>query len=136
MTVKAKKKTFDDRGAEYADSSLLRQRVKVGKTLACVIDGRYGTYRTRATLTPTRIKDADCSCPSEYWPCKHAAALVVTYRKSPQSFVDTDKLLAYLKEKPVKELVALIREMVAAAPASLRALGVEGFDDDDEERYD
>jgi len=29
----------------------------------------------------------------------------------------------------------MYREMVAAAPASLRALGVEGFDDD-EERYD
>jgi len=94
MARKSNKPTFADRIAEYVDSPMMRQRVKIGRTACCTIRGRYGVYRTRITLTPARrCKDASCTCPSEYWPCKHAAALAETFLKKPESFVDADKLV-------------------------------------------
>jgi len=129
------KKTFADRIMDYVDSPRMRQRVKSGNSLSCVVDGNYGSYRTHVTLAPKKIKKADCTCPSDYWPCKHVNALVATYQKVPKSFVDADVLLTGLAAKPSKELLRLMREMILAAPASLQALGVEGFDDD-AERYE
>lgn len=130
------KKTFVDKIMEYVDSPRMRQRVKAGGSLSCVVDGSYGTYRTRVTLTPKKVKEANCTCPSAYWPCKHANALTATYQKVPKSFIDTDHLLADLGSKPPKDLLRLMREMILTAPASPQALGVEGFDDSDKEWYD
>lgn len=116
------------------DSPRLRQRVKVANTLSCAVDGNYGIYRTRVVLTPSgKGKNAVCTCPSEYWPCKHAHALVLTYQKCPDSFVDVDRLLTGLKQKGRDKLLRLIRDMVAASPACLKALGIKGFELEDEE---
>lgn len=137
MARKSNKPTFADRIAEYVDSSMMRQRVKVGRTACCTIRGRYGVYQTRVTLTPARrCKEASCTCPSEYWPCKHAAALAETLLRKPESFLDANKLIDGLGKKAPKELLRLMRDMIAATPASLQALGVKGFEEDDEEDYD
>ncbi len=134
MTTARYKQTFSERAAEYIDSPLMLQRIKVGRTICCVIRGRYGIYQTRATLKPNRkFKDASCTCPSEYQPCKHAVALAETFLKMPESFVDVDKLVAGLCKKSSKNLLGLIRDMITAAPASLQALGVKGFEEVREE---
>ncbi len=139
MARKSNKPTFADRIAEYVDSPMMRQRVKIGRTACCTIRGRYGVYKTRVTLTPARrCKEASCTCPSDYWPCKHVAALAETVLKKPESFMDADKLVDGLGKKGHKELLGLMRAMIAAAPASLQALGVDGFaeHDEDEEDYE
>jgi uncharacterized Zn finger protein len=134
MSTKRKKViTRLDRVAQYVDSDLLRQRIKVGKKLACVIDGNYGVYRTRATISGKRFKGAECTCPSDYRPCKHADALALTYRQAPKTFVDVDEVLRPLGKRTPKELLGVIREMIVAAPESLRALGIEGFEEREEE---
>ena len=51
----------------------------------------------------------------------------------PESFVDVDKLVAGLCKKSSKNLLGLIRDMITAAPASLQALGVKGFEEVREE---
>ena len=131
-----KKDRHADRIAEYVDSPLMRQRVKIGRTACCTIRGRYGIYNTRITLTPARrCKEASCTCPSDYWPCKHAAALAETFLKKPESFLDADKLIDSLGKKGEKELLSLMRGMIAAAPTTLQALGVEGFEEPTEEDY-
>lgn len=136
MARKSNKPTFADRIAEYVDSPMMSRRIKIGRTACCTIRGRYGIYQTRITLTQTnRCKDASCTCPSDYWPCKHAAALAETLLKKPESFVDADKLVAGLGKKGTKELLNLMRDMIAAAPTSLQALGVKRFEEDDEEDY-
>lgn len=119
-------RSWEDRVAEYVDSDRMRQRLKVGNQIACVIDGNYGTYRTKASLR--RKLEASCSCPSDYYPCKHVDALLKTYRINPRSFLDFD---AEMNERLAKmgksELLQLIRGMVLASPPSLEAMGVEGF---------
>lgn len=121
----------EDRVAEYVNSERMRQRLKVGNQISCLIDGNYGTYRTQATLK--KRLESSCSCPSDSYPCKHVDALLETYRINPRSFLDfdiaTNKKLAKM-EKP--ELLQLIRRMVLASPTSLSALGVKGFETDDE----
>lgn len=132
--VQGREDVYAARIAEYVDSPMMRQRVKIGRTACCTIRGRYGVYKTRVTLTPARrCKEASCTCPSDYWPCKHAAALAETVLKRPESFMDVDKLVDSLGKKPHMELLRLMRAMIAAAPASLQALGVEEFAEDGEE---
>ena len=134
MARKTNKPTNADRIAEYVDSPMMRRRVMIGRTLCCTIRGRHGVYRTRVTLTPKgACQDASCTCPSKYWPCKHVAALVGTFVNAPESFLDADKLIGSLEKRPSKELLRLIRDMIAAAPAALQAFGVKGFAEEDEE---
>jgi len=64
VAKKAGKPTFADRIAEYVDSPMMRQRVRIGRTACATIRGRYGVYKTRITLTPARrCKEASCTCP-------------------------------------------------------------------------
>jgi uncharacterized Zn finger protein len=126
--------TYAERIAEYTDSPRLKQRIRVGKTISCMVDGNYGRYQTRVVLERSgKGKEAECSCPSEYWPCKHASALILTYRKSPDSFLDVDMLLDGLKQKGRDELLKLIQKMIAVSPACLKALGVKEFEQEENE---
>ncbi len=127
------KATVSDRVAEYANTSRLRRRVKVGNRIYCTVDGNYGTYQTRVVMSRSQFNNAECTCPSEYWPCKHVQALSLTYRQSPKSFVDIDRVLSGLKSKSREELVKVIRKMVVATPACLGVLGIKGFKEKREE---
>jgi len=73
--------------------------------------------------------ESSCSCPSDCDPCKHADALLETYRVSPQSFHDLE---ATTNEKPTRmkrlELLRPIRRTVVASPTSLSALDVRDFE--------
>ena len=66
-------RSWEDRVAEYVDSPRLRQRLKVGQQISCLIDGNYGIYRTRTSLK-RKTKSSACSCPSDDYPCKHVEA--------------------------------------------------------------
>lgn len=120
--------------AEYVNSPRLRQRLKTASEISCIVDGNSGIYRTSLSLK--RSGGSGCTCPSEYVPCKHVAALRETYRLTPRSFTDLDALLKKLGSKDKPELLRLIREMAAAAPASLSALGVKGFESPEETEDD
>lgn len=125
--------------AEYVNSPRLRQRLKAGPEISCVVDGNSGVYRTSLSLK--RSGGGWCTCPSEYVPCKHVVALRQTYKLKPRSFVDLDAVLKKLASKEKAELLRVIREMAIAAPPSLSALGVKGFEppeepESDEENFD
>jgi uncharacterized Zn finger protein len=127
-------RSLKDRVAEYVDSERMRQRLKVGGQISCLIDGKYGAYRTQVSLE--KRSESSCSCPSDYYPCKHVDALLQTYRVNPQSFLDfdvaTNKKLAKMGRP---ELLQLIRRMVIAAPTSLSALDVKGFETENANEY-
>ncbi len=119
-------RSWENRVAEYVDSERIRQRLKVGGQIACIIDGNYGTYRTQARLK--QRLESSCSCPSDYYPCKHVDALLKTYHTNPRSFLDFDIVMNKKLSKMEKsELLRLIRRMVLASPSSLSAMGVRGF---------
>ncbi len=125
-------RSWEDRVAEYVDSERMRQRLKVGDQIACMIDGNYGTYRTQASLK--RRLESSCSCPSDYHPCKHVNALLKTYHINPSSFLDFDTVTKKKLHKMEKsELLQLIRRMVLASPPSLSAMGVRGFEAENED---
>ena len=122
-------RSWEDRVAEYVDSPRLRQRLKVGQQISCLIDGNYGIYRTRTSLK-RKTKSSACSCPSDDYPCKHVEALLRTYKTHPRSFLDLDTtILKRISKMEKPELLKLIRQMIITAPSSLSALGVEGFEE-------
>jgi hypothetical protein len=53
----------------------------------------------------------------------------LTYQQAPDSFIDADQLLRDLQQKSKEELLELLRQMILAAPACLRALGLEEFEE-------
>jgi uncharacterized Zn finger protein len=78
-----------DRADAYVDSPLMTHRVHYGRQLAARIQGNHGIYYTRVQLG--RAIESDCSCPSEWRPCKHVRALRLTWEDNPDSFFDLQK---------------------------------------------
>ena len=129
--AKARKMVQQDRAAEYIDSPMMTQRLRFKKQLSAQIDGRYGTYRTQVKLSG-RI-GGQCTCPSEWWPCKHVRAVRATWDKNPESFLDLEQCLRQVATQPKARLVATIRQMVLRSPQCLTVLGIRGFEDKTEE---
>lgn len=123
-------RSWDERVAEYVNSPRLRQRLKSGSEISCVIDGNSGIYRT--VLSVKRSGGSSCTCPSEYVPCKHVAALRETYKLRPRSFADLDAVVKKLAPKEKSELLRIIRKMATTAPSALSVLGVKGFEPPEE----
>jgi hypothetical protein len=114
-----------DRAVEYIDSPRMIQRLRYGDQLSAVIFGNYGVYRTGVQIGKSH--DAQCTCPSEPWPCKHARALYATWECRPETFFDVQAWLDTLKTKSKADLLKLIGAMAVAAPPALSAGGIEGF---------
>ena len=90
------------------------------------IDGHYGVYTTR--LRVGRRPEGQCTCPSDWSPCKHVRALEATWKLNPGSFLDLDDYLGRLATKSSGDLVKLIGRMAVAAPESLAACGFRDFE--------
>ena len=83
---------------------------------------------------PSRFDlDSCCSCTSDAGFCKHVIALGLTYIEEPQSFYDLRTLTAQLEQYSHGELVELILQIGTRYPQTLGMLGVEGFDDEEDE---
>ena len=121
---------WEDRVMEYVNSPRLRRRLRLAKTIMCTIDGNSGIYSTRAIIG--RKSGDVCTCPvgEGVGGCKHTEALRRTYKLKPRSFADIHTVLKKLEKKEKSELMAVLREMVIRAPATLGALGIKGFDED------
>ena len=79
-------------------------------------------YRTEAVVAGGRVESADCTCPvGEDGFCKHVVALLLTWRKSPDDFVETEDPRAALARRTKAELIDLIAAMLARQP-DLRSL--------------
>jgi len=128
-----KKKRDQDREQqrikEYVDSPLMTQRIRNDQELSARIDGNSGVYQTQARIG--RPAEGWCTCPSDWRPCKHVKALLQTWEANPKSFFDLATLQNALAAMPKDDLLAAIVQMAWISPASLSALGIEGFGDDD-----
>ncbi len=120
----------EDRAAEYVDSPLMTQRIRYGHQLSARIDGIYGVYRTQAHLG--RRMDDHCTCPSDWWPCKHVRALRRTWKANPGSFLNLTRFLKELSLRPKPALIAAIGQMVLLSPEGLSVFGVNGFEGEPE----
>jgi hypothetical protein len=123
--------TPEQRIAEYVDSPMMTQRIRFGKQISAQILGNYGVYRTQAGQG--KKVTGECTCPSDWWPCKHVHALRETWKANPHSFFDLDQFFAELFEQPKATLIEAIEQMIVASPEMLQFFGVPGFEDDDDE---
>jgi hypothetical protein len=117
-------------------------RLRFGHSIAGRLAEPHGVYAVSlgidgGTLIPS------CSCTSDAGFCKHVIALGLTYIEEPQSFYDLHTLTAQLEQYSHAELIHLIIQMASRYPQTLGMLGIEGFDDeededgsDDDELYD
>ena len=119
-------RSWESRVAEYVDSDRLSQRLKAGNIIMCNVAGNSGNYRTETGLKTDR--KSNCTCPSDYFPCKHVAALKETYRLRPRSFADLDRIIVKLAKNDKAALLKIVRQMILRAPEALDALGVKGFE--------
>jgi len=104
--------------------------VRFKQNLFARIQGNYGIYRTWARIG-SNGRDSGCTCPSDWWPCKHVHALQQTWRENPGSFFDVDGFLKTLSSRPKAELIDSIGKLISRAPEGLSALGVKGFEDEE-----
>jgi uncharacterized Zn finger protein len=117
-------------------------RLRSGPAIVGRIAGPHGSFTVSlgvdgSVLTP------DCSCTADAGFCKHVIALGLTYIEEPQSFYDLRTLTAQLDRASHGQLIELIFRIGTRYPQTLGMLGVEGFDDeededviDDDELYD
>jgi hypothetical protein len=110
---------------------MMTQRVRFGKQLSVRIAGNYGVYRT--VTSQGKKVTGDCTCPSEWRPCKHVHALRETWKTNPQSFFDLDQFLAELFDQPKANLIEAIGQIVMQSPECLRVFGVPGFEEEEAE---
>lgn len=110
----------------------MTHRVRLRRQLFARIQGNYGIYRTWVRSGSEGL-DCGCTCPSDWRPCKHVAALERTWRANPRSFFDADGYLKTLADRPKAVLIEAIGRLIARAPEGLAALGVQGFEDEGED---
>jgi len=83
--------------------------------------GNYGTYTIRIKIDGRKMIDFSCSCPSEYYPCKHIAIIkeaiykrIAESKKVPKEEAITVEEV--LKNVPHQELIAFIARQAKYNP--------------------
>jgi uncharacterized Zn finger protein len=117
-------------------------RLRSGPSIVGRVAGPHGSYTVSLRIEGSALTP-DCSCTSDAGFCKHVIALGLTYIEEPQTFYDLRSLTSQLEHASHGELVELIIRIGTRYPQTLGMLGVEGFEDeededviDDDELYD
>ncbi len=114
-------RSWSARVDEYVDSPRLRRRRRTGDDLRGVVDGNYGTYHVGASLRAERA--SSCTCPCEFSPCKHVAALRETYEVNPRSFLDASAIERGVADLDHDEALELLARIARRFPVELIAAG-------------
>ncbi|MFO0607788.1 MAG: hypothetical protein U0324_31785 [Polyangiales bacterium] len=107
------------RAQEYVREGAVFDARRQGDTLRGACEGQSAeSYDVRATVSPTgEIGAAACTCPvGADGRCKHVAALLLTYARTPGDFVVVDDVDAALAKRSRAELIAVIRQMLRQRP--------------------
>lgn len=107
-------------------------RLRFGHSIAGRVAGPHGVYTVSLGIEGSTLIPS-CSCTSDAGFCKHVIALGLTYIEEAQSFYDLCTLTAQLEQYSHAELVNLMIQMASRYPQTLGMLGVEGFDDEEDE---
>src|SRR5262245_21457685 len=107
-------------------------RLRSGHAITGRVAGPHGVYTVSLAIEGSTLNPA-CSCSTDAGFCRHVIALGLTYIEEPQSFYDLRTLMLQLEQYSHGELVDLIIKLATHYPQTLGMLGVEGFDDEDDE---
>lgn len=104
------------RGAPYVGEALFDMR-RTGYTLKARCQGTAAyPYRVTAMIgSQGGITQSMCSCPVG-GRCKHVAALLLSWLRDPDAFMEIEDAETTLERRDKAELIALIRQMLARHP--------------------
>jgi hypothetical protein len=107
-------------------------RLRAGHAITGRVSGPHGIYTVSLAIDGSTLTPA-CSCTSDAGFCRHVIALGLTYIEEPHSFYDLGTLTTQLEQYSQDQLIELIVQMATRYPETLGMLGVEGFDDEEDE---
>ena len=118
-------KVFENAG-ELVDSEFAIKRFKEGNEIFTTFYF-MGEQVNCSVIARKHSLHESCSCGAPYF-CRHCAALVLTFLKCPDTFLDLEEFLDGLSRLPREDLADMVRTMVSGYPAAaLEALGFPGF---------
>lgn len=107
-----------ERGQRYFERGYIFDTRREDNTFRARCRGSYDVdYRLEVTLDGAKIISGHCSCPvggGGY--CKHVAAMLLTWRDSPEDFREVTPLKDSLQKLKKAELIALIERMLLQEP--------------------
>ncbi len=106
------------RGRTYFRNGAISGARRTGNTLRARCQGTQDRpYRVEATVGAKGIEAAACSCPvGEGGYCKHVAALLLTWTRQPEVFVEAEEIDSGLTRRSKEELIALVKLLLRRAP--------------------
>ena len=110
------------KGLQYVQNGAILHPVRQGMTLKAYCYGSLPEpYHVQVTCDDAGIATALCSCPvgtPTYGRsgCKHAAALLLTWSKQPETFAEMDDLDTVLERREKAELILLIKQLLQKQP--------------------
>jgi uncharacterized Zn finger protein len=106
------------RGKRYYQQGAIMSRWLQGDTLKAQCWGSMPQpYHIWLQVGPDGIVAGECSCPvGSGGACKHVAALLLTWLHEPDSFQETEPLEKALEQRDKRDLIHLIRQMIARYP--------------------
>lgn len=106
------------KGRRYFQSGAIFDARRQGDTLKARCRGSsQSDYRVEATVKKGKVASASCSCPvGAGGHCKHVAALLLTWKESPDQFREAEDLDALLAKRSKEELLELIQLMLQKEP--------------------
>jgi len=105
----------------YLSSPKLSKATIHDNTLSAEVAGHYGTYRTTVTVEHGRISST-CTCADGTSFCKHAAALALTWIRSPRSFLSLEEVASELSGKTNDQLKQILLNLITKDPSILSTL--------------
>lgn len=105
-------------GIRYFEDGAVFKQTLQGETLKAHCQGSADEpYRVWARLSDKGIAEAECSCPvGSGGHCKHVAALLLSWQKEPENFMEIEELEPALQARSKEELIALIKRMLEQEP--------------------
>ena len=129
-----------ENASELVGAEFIIKRYRDGNEISAAFAFHGQTLHCTVTAKKYALQDL-CTCDAHYF-CRHAAALVMTFLETPDSFLDLESFLDELDESPKGDLVDMLRTMIGRYPgSSLEVLGYPGFqpsevlDDPDDDFY-
>jgi uncharacterized Zn finger protein len=105
-------------GREYlAEGAVSRMRRDGRAVEACVQGTAARPYKVAVQFDEAgKIRAADCSCPVGSGACKHVAAVLLAYCRTPDAFVEVGEVDAKLQKLDKSRLIKLVKQIFRQHP--------------------
>src|SRR5882724_4165526 len=104
-------------GQQYVADGAIAHTLREGRTIKGTCQGtRPKPYRVWVTFDRNGIDESDCSCPVGSGACKHVAALLIVWQKTPGAFTQSLPVEDKLSKLDKPQLLVLIKKLLSRDP--------------------